>query len=141
VKEGSWEVAAYERSLLTAARVAPQVEMMGSGDEHLMTSYVVGSAGSLVSLAILQPSEIVALDRAVLKGDLTEARRLHGLIQPLAKAIYGTAPGHWATARLKACLKLMGHLPCDATRPPIGPLPDAEIKRLHAALRTAGLVD
>jgi 4-hydroxy-tetrahydrodipicolinate synthase len=139
VKEGSWEVAAYEAHRNLARRVAPQVAMMGSGDEHLLTAYVIGSDGSLVSLAILLPDEIIALDRAVKRGDIAEARRLHDVIQPLARAIYGTAPGFWATARLKACLKLLGRIPCDATRPPIGPLPPAEIARLAAALEAAGL--
>lgn len=140
VKEGSWEVAAYEANRLLARNVAPQVAIMGSGDEHLMTSYVIGSEGSLVSLAIIVPEWIVALDEMVRRGDLAEARRLHGLIQPLAKAIYGTPPGILATARLKACLKLLGRIPCDSTRPPIGPLGAAELDRLRQALSSAGLL-
>ncbi|MBM3601911.1 MAG: dihydrodipicolinate synthase family protein [Alphaproteobacteria bacterium] len=139
VKEGSWEVAAYERTRNLARRVAPHVAIMGSGDEHLFTSFMIGSEGSQVSLAILLPEEIVALDRAVRRGDLAEAHRLHAIIQPLAYAIYGTAPGFYATARLKACLKLLGRIPHDSTRPPIGPLPREEIARLGAALTAAGL--
>lgn len=139
VKEGSWEVAAYEATCRIAAEVAPSVAIMGSGDEHLFTSYVIGSAGSLVSLAILIPEVIVALDRTVKAGDLATARQLHDIVQPLAKAIYGTAPGFHATARLKACLALLGRIPHATTRPPIGPLPPEEIERLRNALADAGL--
>ena len=49
------------------------------------------------------------------------------------------APGLRATARLKACLKLLARIPCDTARPPVGPLDAAEIDRLKAALAAAGL--
>ena len=139
IKEGSWEVASYERTRRIAREAAPNVAIMGSGDEHLFTSYVLGSEGSLVSLAVIMPETIVALDAAVRRGDLAEARRLHDIIQQLANTIYATPPGLRATARLKACLKLLGRIPCDATRPPVGPLDAAEIDRLKAALAAAGL--
>lgn len=140
IKEGSWETAAYEENRRRVKRVAPDVRVMASGDEHLFTCFVLGSEGSLVSLAVLVPQAIVGLERAVRAGDLETARRHHAVIQPLATAIYGTAPGGLATARLKCCLKLLGKLRHDVTRPPIGPLPPAEVARLGAALADAGLL-
>ncbi|MCC7428161.1 MAG: dihydrodipicolinate synthase family protein [Alphaproteobacteria bacterium] len=140
IKEGSWETAAYEATRRMVKSVAPSVSVMASGDEHLLACYVLGSEGSLVSLADIIPETIVALDRAVRTSDLAQARRHHDIVYPLAKAIYGTPPGGHATARIKACLKLLGRIPCDATKPPIGPLPAEEIARLHAALAAAGLL-
>ena len=140
VKEGSWETAAYEASRRAVQKAAPHVRVMASGDEHLLTCYVLGSEGSLVSLADIIPEDIVALDAAVRASDLAAARRRHEIVYPLAKAIYGTAPGGWANARLKACLHLLGRIPCPATKPPIGPLPQAEISRLRDALRAVGLL-
>lgn len=137
VKEGSWEVAAYERTLRLAERVAPQVAIMGSGDEHLMTSYVVGSAGSVVSLAAVLPAHIVALDRAVRRGDLAGARALHAVLQPLAGAIYGRPPGTMATARLKACLLHLRRFPSDAVMPPFAPIGPEERAELLALLDQA----
>ena len=67
------------------------------------------------------------------------ARAAHAVIYPLAKAIYGTPPGGYATARLKTCLKLLGRLKDDRMRPPIGPLPDAEVTMLRSVLNEAGL--
>ena len=119
IKEGSWESAAYDRNRDLVKAIAPQVEMMASGDEHLLSCFVLGSDGSLVSLAVLMPGEIVALDRAVARGDLTAARALHARIQPLATAIYGLPPAGHATARLKACMVLLGRWQNGATRPPI----------------------
>ncbi len=140
IKEGSWESNAYDRNRRLVKRIAPHVEMMASGDEHLLSCFVLGSDGSLVSLAALMPAEIVALDRAVAKGDMTSALALHGRIQPLANAIYGAAPTGHATARLKACMVLLGHWRNGAARTPIAALPEAEIDRLRKALVSAGLI-
>ncbi len=139
IQEGSWEVAAYEANRRLVKRVAPSVAVMASGDEHLLTSFVLGSEGSIVSLAIVVPEIIVALDEAVRRGDLEAARQAHEVIYPLAKAIYGTPPANYANARLKTCLKLLGRLDCDAVRPPVGPLSEAEITRLRQALVVAGI--
>lgn len=138
IKEGSWETAAYEAHRLLIKRVAPQVAMMASGDEHLFTCMAVGSDGSLVSLAAIVPELVIALEAAVQRKDLEEGRRLNARIYPLAKAIYGTAPVGYANARLKACLKLLGRFPSDAMRPPIGPLPPGEIAALEHALSESG---
>lgn len=139
IKEGSWESNAYDRNRRLVKSVAPRVAVMASGDEHLLSCFVVGSEGSLVSLAVLMPDEIVALDRAVRRGDLAAAQALHRRIQPLANAIYGTAPAGLATARLKACMALTGEWRNGAARPPITPLPEAELARLRAALLAAGV--
>jgi 4-hydroxy-tetrahydrodipicolinate synthase len=139
IKEGSWEAATYEANLRLVKRVAPHVAMMASGDEHLLTCFAIGSEGSLVSLAAVVPDIIIALDRAIQHKDLDAARRINERIYPLAKAIYGTAPTGYATARLKTCLKLLGRFPSDAMRPPIGPLPAAEVAALERALADAGV--
>jgi len=139
IKEGSWEAAAYEANLRLVKQVAPHVAMMASGDEHLFTCFMVGSEGSLVSLAAVTPELVIDLDKAVRDKDLDKARALNERIYPLAKAIYGTAPGGWATARLKTCLKLLGRIPDDTMRLPIGPLPAAEVAALERALVQAGI--
>lgn len=140
IKEGSWEVAAYEANRRLIKRVAPEVAVMGSGDEHLLASFMVGSEGSLVSLAVLIPETIASLFAAAQAGDWEAARRHHETIYPLAKAIYATPPGVLATARLKACLKLMGKIEHDTVQPPIGPLSDEEVTRLRITLEQTGLI-
>ena len=137
IKEGSWEVAAYEHTRRLAAEVAPHVAVMASGDEHLFTGFAIGSEGSVVSLAAVVPEVIVALDRAVKRGELGRARAIHETLQPLANLVYGTPPGNRATARLKACLHMMGRIPCDAVRPPLAPVDSAERARLATALERA----
>lgn len=139
VKEGSWEASAYEAHWRMVRKVAPDVAMMASGDEHLLTCFAVGSDGSLVSLAAVVPELVIGLAQAVQRKDLDAARALNDRIYPLAKAIYGTAPGGYATARLKTCLKLLGRIPSDLMRPPMGALAPSEVKALAAALAAAGV--
>lgn len=140
IKEGSWETAAYEANRRLVQTIAPQVAVMASGDEHLLSCFVLGSEGSMVSLAVIVPEVIVALEAAVRRGDLAAARAAHEVIYPLARAIYGARPAGYATARLKTCLRLLGRLECDVMRPPIRPLDADEVAGLQAALEAAGLL-
>ena len=138
VKEGSWEVAAYEASRRAVKAVRPDVAVLGSGDEHLLASWLIGSEGSQVSLAAVVPAAVTALWAAVQAGDWAGARTGHETLYPLAAAIYREAPSGRATTRLKACLKLLGRLEHDTVRPPLMPLPPEEYARLGHALAHAG---
>jgi len=138
IKEGSWETAAYEATRRLVGRLRPDVGVMASGDEHLFTCFAIGSEGSLVSLAALVPEMIVALDRAVVAGDMDGARRVHERLYELARIVYA-APGHLATLRLKTCLVLLGRLDAPTSRCPIERLSDDEIAQLRRALAAAGV--
>ena len=138
IKEGSWEVATYEQNLRLIRKLRAEFVVLGSGDEHLLTSYLVGSAGSQVSLACVVPELVVSLWNAAEAGDWEQARAAHEKLYPLAVAIYRDAPGGRATVRLKACLKLLGRLSCDAARPPQPPATSNELRALEQALRIAG---
>lgn len=141
IKEGSWETARYEANRRFIRERAPHIGVYASGDEHLFTCFVLGSEGSLVSLAAIWPEPIVELERAVVAGDLEKARDCHNKIYPLARAIYGTAPGYWANARLKTCLRLLGRFPDDRLRAPIERLPDDEVEGLKRLLSNQGLLN
>lgn len=141
IKDGSWEVAAYEENLRRIKALRPGFAVLGSGDEHLLTSYVIGSAGSQVSLAAVVPELVVALWEAAEAGDWAKARQVHEQLYPLSVAIYRDAPGGRATARLKTCLRLVGRLPCDAVRPPQMACDARETAALAAALAAAGVLE
>ena len=139
IKEGSWEVARYEENRRLVRQAAPHVAVMASGDEHLLTSFVLGTEGSIVSLAALIPKVVVALYEAVQRGDLQAAQAAHNIVYPLAQVIYGRNPKSHATARLKTCLKLTGSLESDLARLPLGELAKEEVKTLQGAIQQAGL--
>ncbi|MCA0425264.1 MAG: dihydrodipicolinate synthase family protein, partial [Proteobacteria bacterium] len=139
IKEGSWEVATYEENRRAAKACRADVAVLGSGDEHLLTSYLIGSAGSQVSLAAVVPELVVALWEAAGRQDWAEARAVHDRLYPLAVAIYRDAPGGRATARLKGALEILGRLPTAVVRPPQPILTAVERHRLEEALAAAGL--
>ncbi|TVR07039.1 MAG: dihydrodipicolinate synthase family protein [Salinarimonadaceae bacterium] len=139
IKEGSWETAAYDATRRLTKRLRPDVGVMASGDEHLFTCFVIGSDGSLVSLAAVAPEMIVALERAVLAGDMAAGRALHERLYELARIVYG-APGHLATIRLKTCLVLLGRLAAPTSRSPIEALSGEEVSALRGALVAAELM-
>ncbi len=137
IKEGSWEAAAYEETRRLAKSLRPDVGVMASGDEHLFVCFMIGSEGSLVSLAAVVPDLIVALERAVAEGDIDAAQAIHERLYHLARLVYAP-PGHLATLRLKICLKILGRLSCVSTRMAMPPLSTAEIEALRQALIAAG---
>lgn len=137
IKDGSWEVAAYEANRRLLKTVRPDFVVLGSGDEHLLASYLVGSEGSQVSLAAVIPETVCALWDACQAGDWATARAVHEQIYPLAAAVYRDAPGGRATARLKASLRILGRIDCDAVRPPQPAATAGEYRALERALRAA----
>lgn len=137
VKEGSWETNAYDRHRTLAARVAPHVEVMASGDEHLLPCFAIGTTGSLVSLAAILPGSIGRLWAAVQAGDLGTARRIHAAIQPLANLIYGRPPAGRATLRLKACLVMRKKWSSCRTKKAADILSEQEWRELSQALECA----
>ncbi len=134
IKDGSWEVARYEGNMRLLKALRPDFIVMGSGDEHLLTSYIIGSTGSQVSLAAVVPEALAALWNAANAGDWPAARAAHENIYALSVAVYRDAPGGRATARLKACLKILGRLEHDCVRPPQPPATPEEYKALERAL-------
>jgi len=139
IKEGSWEVASYEQTWRLAADLRPDVAVLGSGDEHLLTSYLIGSRGSQVSLAAIIPEIIVALYDAAKANDWVSARASHEALYALSVAIYRDTPGYLATARLKACLMLLGRIPHDTVRRPMRQLTSEELSRLRSVLTASEL--
>ena len=140
IKEGSWEVATFEQNWRLVGARRPDIAVLGSGDEHLLTSYMIGSVGAQVSLAAIVPELIVDLHNAAMAKNWARARELHERIYPLSVAIYRDLPGNRATARLKACLKLLGRLEHSTVRPPIQALSASEIERLKQALALTSLL-
>jgi 4-hydroxy-tetrahydrodipicolinate synthase len=134
IKEGSWEVSAYEEARRAVQVIRPDIAVLGSGDEHLMTCYAIGSEGSQVSLAAIVPSLIVALFDAMQAGDLLKARGLHALVYPLSELIYRRIPAYRATARLKTCLQILDRFPNDLVKPPLMQSSDDERSALESLL-------
>ncbi|KAA8608377.1 dihydrodipicolinate synthase family protein [Salipiger aestuarii] len=137
IKEGSWEIARYDANRRAVRAAFPDIAVLASGDEHLLTGYLIGTEGSHVSLAAVLPDLTVDLWDAAAAQDWDRARALHDRLAPLVSAIYSPPPGVSPTACLKTCLVLLGHLDNDRTAPPTRPPGEAHREVLRAALEVA----
>nr|WP_272213613.1 dihydrodipicolinate synthase family protein [Marinicella sp. W31]MDC2879574.1 dihydrodipicolinate synthase family protein [Marinicella sp. W31] len=135
VKEGSWEVATYEENWRLLNRTRPGLSVMASGDEHLLTCYLIGTTGSQVSLAAVVPALVCDLFEAAAGGDWERARAVHERLYPLSAAIYRKRSGVTPTARLKACLHILGLIPSARVMPPNRQPEPEELRSLEKLLR------
>ncbi len=141
IKEGAWEVSAYEELLRRVRSERPGVSVMASGDEHLLACYQIGTDGSQVSLAALFPELVTGLYDAARRGDWSQARRAHDRLYPLAREIYRREPPYLANARLKSGLHALGRIGSARMRPPMRQLSDEEGARLAAVVAAPGAGD
>jgi 4-hydroxy-tetrahydrodipicolinate synthase len=139
-KIGTREMNKYARDLKAIRAAAPGKALLTCHDEYLLASMVQGVDGALVGFASLIPNLIQDLLEAVAKGDLAEAMKIQGLIDPLKDAVYGEGePTGEAHACMKAAMAAAGIFDGATVRPPtIAPSPE-ELARIAAAVEGAGL--
>ena len=139
-KMGEREMNKYARDI-KAIRAADKTKaLLTCHDEYLLSSMVQGIDGALVGFASLVPGLINDLLKAVLAGDLTEAMRVQGLIDPLKDAVYGAGePTGEAHGRMKEAMALAGIIRDGTVRPPTHPPTSDETARIVSALKHAGV--
>ncbi len=103
-----------------------------SGDDGLtLPIMAVGGCGVISVVANVAPKKMVALTRAVLKGDLANAERLHREIYPLCKVLFvETNP-----VPVKAALAMMGRIR-ENLRLPLVPLGAAHRAQVSDVVRS-----
>lgn len=139
-KIGTREMNKYARDLKAIRAVAPDKALLTCHDEYLLASMVQGVDGALVGFASLIPGLIMDLLDAVKAGDLKEAMRVQGLIDPLKEAVYGAGePTGEAHACMKAAMAAAGIFDRATVRPPTVAPSAEELARIDAAIRKAGV--
>ncbi len=140
-KIGTREMNKYAGDLAAIRAVAPEKALLSCHDEYLLASMVQGIDGALVGFASLIPGLIWDLLEAVKAGDLKEAMRLQGLIDPLKDAVYGGGePTGEAHACMKAAMVAAGIFKSARMRPPTIEPSAGELARIDAAVKAAGIV-
>jgi 4-hydroxy-tetrahydrodipicolinate synthase len=117
---------------LAAGRIA----VLTAIEDLLFPSLVLGSPGMIVAVAALVPELCVELYRAVQRGDLTAARRLHERILPVVRAVLVDEN---FPATMKAALALRGR-PVGPPRSPLTPCSPEVEATLRRSLREAGVL-
>lgn len=138
VKEGSDDPVTYEANLRALRALSRHVTVLTTNNAWLLSSLAVGGDGILSGMGSVAADLHVALYRAVRAGDLDAARHANDRLFPLTQAFY-RAPLLDMHNRMKTALHLLGRLPHPTVRPPLLPLPPAEVGAIAAALAAAGL--
>jgi 4-hydroxy-2-oxoglutarate aldolase len=115
--------------------LGPDFALLTGTGEKLIDALIGGADGGIAALANLAPATSVAIRQAWREHRLEQARREQQLIAPLGEALtrsYGL-PG------MKAGVRLLGYDHGDP-RPPLPPLPAADVPVLRRLLEEAQLL-
>lgn len=141
IKDGTRELARYERNVRLLRDAAPEVAILTCHDEYLLPTLVQGVDGAMVGFAGFVPELIVELVEAVRVEDLAGARRVVDRLYHLKRAVYRMGePSADAHQRMKAATHLLGRISSPRARPPLAPLPEAVIAGLRDDLARVGLL-
>lgn len=138
IKDWSNDAMLHEKHIRTFQSLPRPVNVLTTHSSWLMASLTMGAGGLLSGAGSVIADLQVALFQAVKAGDLPLAQRVNDRIYPLAQAFYAP-PFLDMHNRMKEALVLLGRLDKAVVRPPLVKLPEAEIARIGAALKEAGI--
>ncbi len=141
IKDGTRDLARYERNVRTLRQTAPDVAILTCHDEYLLPTLVQGIDGALVGFAGFVPELIVELVDAVRQEDLPRARQVSDRLYHLKQAVYRMGePSADAHQRMKAATYLLDRISSPRVRPPLAPLPEETVAGLRRDLERVGLL-
>lgn len=125
IKEASGSV-----DMTSAILTSCNIDVLSGDDSLTLPIMAVGGCGVISVAANVVPEKMVALTRAVAKGDLPTAERLHRQLYPLFRALFiETNP-----VPVKAALAMMGKIR-ENYRLPLVPMQPGNRAKLEEALR------
>src|SRR5665811_893432 len=140
IKDGTRDIARYERNVRALRQSAPEVAILTCHDEYLLPTLVQGIDGALVGFAGFVPELICELVSAALNDHLTDARELTDKVYVLKQAVYRMGePSADAHQRMKAAMFLRGLISSPIVRPPLSPLSPSVYAELEHELKRVGL--
>lgn len=139
VKEGSADLAAYERNVRALSALPDPVPVLTSNNSWLLASLSVGGDGILSGSSSVVGKLHAELWRAVQAGDLHAARAVNDRLYPLVQVFYRDPFINMHT-RMKEALVMLGQLPRATVRPPLLPIGKEERDEIRSALVAAGLM-
>jgi 4-hydroxy-2-oxoglutarate aldolase len=132
VKDSSGDI---PRQATLRAQLGPDFVLLPGTGEKIVEALQAGADGGIVALADLAPAACAGIRRAWVGGDAEQARELQRAVAPLGEAL----TGGYGVPGVKAGLRLLGYDHGDP-RPPLPPLPAAELPTLRRLLEEAGLM-
>jgi 4-hydroxy-tetrahydrodipicolinate synthase len=140
IKDGTREMARYERNVRALRAQAPDTAILTCHDEYLLATLIQGIDGALVGFAGFVPEVICDLVDAALNGRMDEAKEINERVYTLKQAIYRMGePSADAHQRMKTAMYLLGRISSPVVRPPLPPLRDNVVAELRQELTRVGL--
>lgn len=141
IKDGTRDMAKYERNIRHLRASEPEVAILTCHDEYLLTTLVQGIDGALVGFAGFVPELISALVQTALADRLTEAREISNSVYVLKQAVYRMGePSADAHQRMKTAVWLMGQISSPVVRPPMAPLTPDVVDSIRRDLGKVGML-
>jgi 4-hydroxy-tetrahydrodipicolinate synthase len=141
IKDGTRDLARYERNVRTLRQVAPNVAILTCHDEYLLPTLIQGVDGALIGFAGFVPELMAELVEAALRDDLPRARRLYEQVYILKQAVYRMGePSQDAHQRMKMATYLRGKITSPRVRPPLAPLSDTVVAEIRRELEKVGML-
>jgi 4-hydroxy-tetrahydrodipicolinate synthase len=128
----------HERHIQVLQSLPRPINVLSTHSSWLMSSLVMGCTGLLSGAGSVIADLQVALWRAVQADDLKLAKRINKRMLPMVQAFYAP-PFLDMHNRMKETLVLLGRLDKAVVRPPLVKPSAAEIQRLAAAVKQAGI--
>lgn len=139
IKESSFDVAQTLQTIDGAAKLARPIGVLTGSDTFIFEAMVMGCDGALIGFAGTATAELVAMQAAVARGDISAGKAIWDRIGPLARWCW-RPPIRDFRPRMKEALKLQGIFPSAACREPQLGVDDADRREIASILRTAGML-
>ena len=138
VKDWSNEIVAFEANLRALRATGRPVAVLSAFTMSLMATFLLGADGAISGMGSVTADLQAELFAACQKGDLDGARRINERLEPLVRVFYAP-PFVDMHNRMKEALVLLGRIPAAHVRPPLTPVPAAELEAIRRALAAAGI--
>ncbi len=127
----------YEQVLRGMRALPRHVSVLATSS--LFQHFITGADGALTGFANFAPEFCCNLFKAVMDGDLDEARQLHQINWELEAAVY-KAPNVYKHSRYKVAAYFAGLMDNFIVRAPQLPVPEGEVKLVHDAMEKLGML-
>ena len=128
----------HEKHVRVLQNLPRSVNVLTTHSTWLMSSLLIGCKGLLSGAGSVIADLQVELWQAVQDQDLISAKAINNRIYPMIQAFYAP-PFLDMHNRMKEAAVLLGRIPNAVVRPPLCKLDEAEIDRIEAAIKEAGI--
>lgn len=139
IKEASFDAVRFVETARILDEAPRRIQLLTGNDNFILESFVLGADGALIGFGTLAIAEQIEMLQRLCSGDTDGARQLYDrVVQPLVSAVFAP-PVRDYRARTKEALVALGVIEAAHVRPPLLPLGEAGRRRVHDAVRRAGL--